>query len=113
MNNMYQFTASDYCATGEGRTICLLITRAYPRAEDYESEFHGKIKEGHTPKFIAAREFAEEFGGWMTRGAENLPYEEFMNRHANHLPAYLKNLLEDDDQPGNLHFCQRFHLNFS
>ncbi len=31
----YVFVACDYSATGEGRTICLLVTRAYPYSEDY------------------------------------------------------------------------------
>ena len=34
---LYQFLACDYFATGEGRTVMLLITRAYPHADDYET----------------------------------------------------------------------------
>jgi len=31
-----KFVVCDYSATGEGRTICILITYALPRYEDYE-----------------------------------------------------------------------------
>lgn len=110
---LYQFIVCDYYATGEGRTVCVLITRAYPRADDYEERMGGVLKRGHTPKVIAAREFVEDFGEWMAMGAENLPREEFLTRYEHHLPVYLKKLLEDEDQPGNLHFSQRVHLNFS
>ena len=120
--DLYQFVVSDYFATGEGRTIMLLVTRAYPRKEDYETESHfddngkwhpGVLKEHHTPKVIAAREFIERFGGYYASGAENLPREEFLKRYGHHLPDYVKNMIEDPEQPGNLHFSQQFHFNFS
>lgn len=118
---LYQFLACDYYATGEGRTICLLITRAYPRVEDYEtpSKFENGVytpptfKPGHSFKVIAAREFIEEFGGYYAQGAENLPREEFLKRFGHHLPEYIKKMLDDEDQPGNLNFKQQFHFNFS
>lgn len=117
---LYQFIACDYYATGEGRTIMLLITRAYPRKEDYATDsyfddtgFHlGELKENHTPKVIAAREFIEQFGGYFAQGAENLPRDEFLTRYGHHLPEYIKKILVDPDQPGNLHFTQEFHFNY-
>jgi len=118
-DELYQFLACDYFATGEGSTVMLLITRAYPRTDDYEtpSDFvDGKFVPGtlkNSAKFRAAREFADEFGGYYLQGAENLSREEFLKRFGNHLPAYLINLLEDPDRPGNLNFKQSLHLNFS
>lgn len=109
---LYQFLACDYYATGEGRTICLLITRAYPRSDDYETgETKPEVK--NTAKLRAAREFIEAFGGWMAQGAENLPREEFLKKYGHYLPEYIKNMLVSDDQPGNLNFKQEFHFNFS
>src|SRR6056300_1527332 len=118
-DELYQFLACDYYATGEGRTICLLITRAYPRSEDYEDYVLTSyppqyvLKKGHTPKTIAAREFADAFGGWYLQGAENLPREEFLERFGHYLPDFLKTLLTNEEQPGNLNYKQEFHLNYS
>ncbi len=122
-NELYQFLACDYYATGEGRTVCLLITRAYPHTDDYETygSFDngvytpGTLKKGMTDKTIAAREFAEKFGSWYLQGAENLPREEFLARFGHLLPEFAHKLLdaEGDDCPGNFNFAQQFHFNFS
>ncbi len=116
---LYQFIACDYFATGEGRTICLLITRAYPKQEDYKTEarfdetgFHpGEL--ANTAKFRAAREFVKHFGTWYAQGAENLPKEEFLEKFGRFIPEVVLKLLNSEDQPGNLSFRQEFHFNFS
>lgn len=122
---LYQFVVSDYYATGEGRTVMLLITRAYPHTDDYET--HGSydsetkvytppvMKPGHSPKMIAGREFIEQFGGYFAMGAENLPREEFLKRYGHHLPEYVHKILAatGSDRPGNFNFKQSLHLNFS
>lgn len=111
---LYQFLACDYYATGEGRTICLLITRAYPRSEDYETgETKPEVK--NSAKFRAAREFTEEFGGWYAQGAENLTREEFFERFGNHLPPYTEKILnpEPGEGPGNFNLNLQIHMNFS
>lgn len=112
-NELYQFLACDYYATGEGRTVCLLITRAYPHVDDYDK--NSDLKKGHTPKVIAAREFAEQFGGYYLQGAENLPREEFLKRFGHHLPEYVHKILnaEGNDRPGNFNFVQSVHFNYS
>jgi len=121
---LYQFLACDYFATGEGRTIMVLITRAYPKQDDYEvppdfkEDVEGKLQYipgvlANTAKFRAAREFVKEFGGYFAQGAENLPRDEFFKRFGHHLPEYVQKMLTDDEQPGNMHFKQSFHFNFS
>lgn len=120
---LYQFLACDYFATGEGRTVSLLITRAYPHADDYETpgsynsqtgEYAAPtLKKGHTAKVRAAREFKEKFGSWYLQGAENLPREQFLQKYSNHLPPYIDKILNDPEQPGNLNFSTQIHLNFS
>jgi hypothetical protein len=110
---LYQFLACDYYATGEGRTLCLLITRAYPRTDDYDENF--EIKPGHTSKVRAAREFGDEFGGWYLQGAENLSREEFLKRYGNHLPPYTEKILNPEfgEGPGNFNVKLQIHMNFS
>jgi hypothetical protein len=110
---LYQFIACDYYATGEGRTVMLLITRAYPHNDDYDENY--ELKEGRTPKVIAGRQFIEDFGGYFAMGAENLPREEFLKRFGHHLPEYVHKILavKGADRPGNFNFKQSLHLNFS
>jgi hypothetical protein len=122
---LYQFLACDYYATGEGRTLCLLITRAYPHTDDYETygsydqetgEYTPPVmKEGHTAKVRAAREFAEHFGSWYLQGAENLSREEFLQRFGNHLPPYIDNMLNPapGEGPGNFNLKLQIHMNYS
>jgi len=118
-DELYQFLACDYYATGEGRTVSILITRAYPRAEDYKDYVLASnppksvLKAGHTPKVIAAREFIEQFGSWYAYGAENLERQEFLERFGHHLPEYVKNILTSEDPPGNFIYIAQLHLNFS
>lgn len=104
-NELYQFLACDYYATGEGRTIALLITRAYPWAGD----------DNTSAEFRAVREFTVKFGGFLTQGVEHLPREEFLKRFGNHLPEYVHKVIaaEGHDRPGNFNFAQEIHMNFS
>lgn len=120
-----QFLVSDNFATGEGRTISILITRAYPRSEDYgeskshmnaDGSFHFEmpdLKEGVTPRVIALREFIELFGNWNAQIAENLSREEFLDRYGHHLPAYGKTMLQDADDSGNFKYSSQYHVNYS
>ena len=111
---LYQFVAADYYATGEGRTVCLLITRAYPHVDDYEGTYPNTV-ELNTPEFRAAREFVEHFDSFYARGAENLPREDFLRRFGHYLPEYAHKILnaKGDERPGNFNFKQSLHLNFS
>src|SRR6056300_1375154 len=107
-DELYQFIAAEYFATGEGNTVMLLITRAYPQGDDYETQ--GEIVDGkfvpgtlkNGAKFRAAREFVNEYGGYYAQCAENLSREEFLKRFGHYLPEFVKNVLTNEDQPGNL-----------
>lgn len=112
-DELYTFVASHYYATGEGSTISLLITRAYPRTEDYEDSLDTPrvLKTG--PAFRALRQFAETFDGFTARGAEIYNHENFMKKYGHHLPAYMAKNLTSDDPPGNLNYSSQLHLNFS
>jgi hypothetical protein len=117
----YQFLAADYSATGEGRTICLLITRAYPHKEDYvrdsyfdeEGKFVFESETKNTAEYRAKREFVVRFGGFIAEGVEVLEREEFLTRFGRMLPDSVKHMLLDSDHPGNMVFSQEFHFNFS
>jgi hypothetical protein len=118
---LYQFVVCDYSATGERRTICLLITRAYPYSEDYtkQSKFDEQgnwqfcPETKNTAQERAMREFTVKFGGWMSHGAEIVDRKAFLERFGHMLPTPVKNMLETTAYPGNMNFAQEFHINFS
>lgn len=118
MSDIYQYLFCDYFATGEGRTLCVMITRAYPTGDDYssgpyfdEDGFHlGELK--NTAQERAAREFKKEFG-YFSIGMENLSKEEFITRCGRLLPEMVLKLVNSEDPPGNLYFAQEFHFNYS
>lgn len=126
---MLQFVVSDYSAQGEGSTRCILITKAYPRHDDYEESnshmntngtFHWempKLKEGVTPQTIALRQFIDEFGAFYVSGARFISEEEFISKWIHHCPAYMKKIiLEQNDKQraaGNVYYASKLHLNYS
>lgn len=123
----YQFLVTDDFATGEGRTVSILITRAYPRSEDYDREksnsgtvdgkFHFEmppLKEGVTPESIALREFIACFGGWTARLAESYSREAFLERWGVYLPIHVVRFLTDtEDDSGNFKYHSQYHVNYS
>ncbi len=123
IDDLYTFIVSDYYATGEGRTVSLLITRAYPRTDDYEEQpetiytegkYHfnpGVMKNG--PAFRALREFAEKFDGFYARGAEVLTWENFNKRYGTYLPPFTEKIMTAEDGPGNFNLHLQLHMNFS
>ena len=108
---MYHCIACDYYGTGEGRTVCLLITRAYPNATDFDEE--QKVK--NSEKFRAVREFNEIFGEFWTRMAEYMEIDEFVRQYESFLPPPVLKVLMDSGRngPGNFRFFQEFHVNYS
>jgi len=119
-----QFVVSDDMATGEGLTICILITKAYPAQADYEGNtsrmnedgsFHfvmPKLREGVTSETIALREFKEEFGLWYAQIAKILTKEEFVENYSKRVPEYILKTIEKEDM-GNLYYASKYHVNYS
>ena len=88
------YLAIDYCATGEGRTIYLLIARSYTDPE---------------------RVMKEKVGDYFGIGIENLTREIFFERYGHLVPEVVKQMSDKDSnaQPFNFHFFQEFHFNYS
>lgn len=117
-----QYIVSDNFATGEGRTISMMISLPYPTDEDYEVKpritedwqyIPGVLK--NSLKIIAARRFVEKFGSWEAACAENLSREDFMSRYGHMVPDAVKKLSdpESKDLPPNIQWHQQLHFNFS
>ena len=119
------YVVSDYTATGEGRTVMILITRARPRRDDVHNDYqiepnfteqgYNPGVEKNTPQFRALREFAEQFDGFYARGAEVLDRDEFFARYGNQVPEYLYKMTDPDseDSPPGFHYTSQIYLNFS
>lgn len=116
------YVVSDYYATGEGRTISILITPGYIWDGDYETkpEYIKKedgtysFKEGvlkRSMNFILLREFATIFDWFHYQGAEILTKEDFLQRYGKYVSSYILDLLES--KAGNLNYYNQFHINLS
>ena len=92
-----QYLVSDYYATGEGRTVCILVMNALPR-------------EGMSSKLVAAKEFLEVFGDFYIRCAENLCKDDFFKRYGRYLPTYVEKVL--DSGAGMVYYTMKLSLNF-
>lgn len=88
-----QYLVSDYYATGEGRTVCILITPA-PATE-------------HSSKLVAAKEFLELFGNWYIKCAENLPKDDFFKRYGHYLPSFVLPIGD-----AHVHYSMKLHINY-
>jgi hypothetical protein len=106
----WRFLVSDYCATGEGRTIRILCTQAnLSEKEDFGNEPYD-----YTPRtskeYRAVREFHKYFGTWSLYGVDFLSREDFFEKYANFLPPALINL---KDKQCFLAYHGELHFNFS
>jgi hypothetical protein len=116
----YYYVASAYSATGEGVTISLLVTRAYPKSNrDYkvapsfnDSGYNpGELK--YPMERVALLEFAEIFDPFWAQGAEVLEKQDFFEKFGKFVPEQVKSLLDRDESPGNFSWNSHYHVNYS
>lgn len=106
----------DYYATGEGRTIALLITPCHLIDEDYEEKPHfegskfveGKIKEGALEKRLLAQ-MTEKVGGYLALCTEILTEEEFYRRYDKMIPTTVQQITKEAYSS----YFMEFHFNYS
>ena len=129
--DMLHYVVSDYMATGEGHSLCILITMAYPLHDDYDrtedksytdenGKFHFEmpsLKKGVTPQTIALRQFANEFGDYHVQGAQIISEQDFLAKYSKQVPAYILKVIENqrfpDSAAGNVYYASIVHLNYS
>jgi hypothetical protein len=118
----YYYVASTYGATGEGITVSLLVTRAYPKlARDYKVEPSwddngynpGELK--YPQSQVALLEFADIFHPFWAQGAEVMSREKFMTDYDQWIPERIKILTDaaNNHPPGNFQWNTHFHINYS
>lgn len=117
------YVAADYFATGEGRTIFLLITQASPRMDDYEVQpkidistcvYHeGKLK--YSREQIAALHMKEKIDEYYWPCVNVLAQTEFFKIYGAFIPEVVTNMALGKDPRGtsNMIWFNTFHFNFS
>lgn len=99
--NNFDYAVSRYSATGEGSTICILISRAL--------EIEGTAKEE-----VIRKEFSDVFSPWQARGMEILPQEKFLERYGKLIPKYVENaILDPTFKSSSFYYFSEVHMNFS
>jgi hypothetical protein len=109
-NEYWLFMVSDYFGTGEGRTLCLMMTSALPcREEDFQNP-DNKYAPSTTKEYRARRKFKEAFGYWYSQGLEFLTREEFFTKYSQYLPP---KLVELKDQLCYIEYHSKLQFSFS
>ena len=108
----WMFLEAEYYGTGEGKTICLQMTQANPRGDDYDGKL--SYPDNYTPitskQYRAVRGFHKLFGTWHLHGLRFHTREEFFKIYDNFLPASLVKL---KDQRCMLEYFSELHFNFA
>jgi hypothetical protein len=117
------YLVCDYAATGEGRTVMTMVTRAYPLGDDYlntshidsDGTFHYDPTTKNTPEERAEREFIERFGEYYIMGVEVLDRVEFFDRYGKFVPEMLYKFTDpnSEDIPPGFNWFGSFHYNYS
>jgi hypothetical protein len=104
------YMVGEYFGTGEGQTICIMLTQASAgHAEDFETSTN-KYVACTTKEYRAVREFHEQFGTWMLHGLKFLTKEDFFGNYAYYIPPVMMKL---SNQACYKSFYTRIHYNFS
>ena len=107
-NEYWRFIISEYYGTGDGETICIMVTNGSTEPEDFTDD------SSYTPtnsiEYRCVREFHKHFGTWMLHGIEFLSKEDFFKKYSIFLPQALVNL---KDKQCYMHYHSELHFNFS
>lgn len=104
------YMVSEYFGTGEGQTVCIMMTQANPgHPEDFETSTN-KYVACTTKQYRAVRAFHEQFGTWYLHGLRFLSKEDFFSEYSYYIPPAMMKLLNKSCFKD---FYTRVHYNFS
>ncbi len=104
------YMVSEYFGTGEGQTVCIMMTQANPgHPEDFETSTN-KYVACTTKQYRAVRAFHEQFGTWHLHGLRFLSKEDFFGDYSYYIPPAMMKLL---NRSCFKDFYTRVHYNFS
>lgn len=121
---MYYFVASDYSATGEGRTVSLLITSVILNSEHYEVQpeyvnmngswtyNEGILKHSHAQ--IAIENLNKRIPSYFAACSEVFTEEQFFKLYGKMIPKNIKEIFDKNNKvKPSLDWFQSLHLNYS
>lgn len=110
VNEHWVYMVSEYFGTGEGQTVCVMMTQANPgHAEDFETS-NNRYVPCTTKQYRAVRAFHEQFGTWHLHGLRFLSKEDFFGEYTYYIPPAIMKL---SNKNCFKEFHTRVHYNFS
>ena len=104
------YMVSEYFGTGEGQTVCVMMTQANPgHPEDFENSTN-KYVACTTQQYRAVRAFHEQFGTWYLHGLRFLSKEDFFTECAYYIPPVMMRLSYEKCYK---EFYTKVHFNYS
>jgi hypothetical protein len=102
------YMVSEHFGTGEGQTVCVMMTQACPYGDDFENgNFYVPI---NSQQYRAVRAFHEQFGTWYLHGLRFLSKEDFFSEYSYYIPPAIMKLFNKSCFKD---FYTRVHYNFS
>jgi len=108
VDEYWVYMLSEYGATGEGNTVCLMMTQATPYGDDFaDGNFYVPV---NSKQYRAVRAFHEQFGTWHLHGLRFLSKEDFFTECAYYIPPVMMKL---SNKNCFKEFHTKVHYNFS
>lgn len=110
VDEYWVYMVAEYFGTGEGQTVCIMMTQAVPsHPEDFETSTN-KYVACTTQQYRAVRAFHEQFGTWHLHGLRFLSKEDFFTEYAYYIPPVMMKL---SNKSCFKEFHAKVHYNFS
>lgn len=116
VDEYWVYMVSEYFGTGEGQTVCIMMTQASPYGDDFLcSPFNIQTEENryvpiNSKQYRAVRKFHEEFGTWMLYGLKFMSKEDFFGEYSYYIPPAIMKLY---NKSCFKEFHTQVHYNFS
>jgi hypothetical protein len=108
VDEYWVYMLSEYGATGEGNTVCLMMTQANPYGDDFaDGNFYVPV---NSKQYRAVRAFHEQFGTWHLHGLRFLNKEDFFTECTYYIPPVMMKL---SNKNCFKEFHTKVHYNFS
>ena len=108
VDEYWVYMLSEYGATGEGNTVCIMMTQATPYGDDFSDE--NRYVPINSQQYRAVRAFHEQFGTWYLHGLRFLSKEDFFTECAYYIPPVMMKL---SNKSCFKEFYTKVHYNFS
>jgi hypothetical protein len=108
VDEYWVYMVSEYFGTGEGQTVCIMMTQATPYGDDFSED--NRYVPVNSKQYRAVREFHKQFGTWHLHGLRFLSKEDFFSEYSYYIPPAMMKLL---NRSCFKDFYTRVHYNFS